>query len=99
MPIAYRNSLHLVDVRSRRKTFAVNTGEAVRSIYVAYNGWSGFVTANLPAPAPGMAWYRACDTDAWDEPNDNCTAAGNEDPLVDPTYAMHPRSLLVLVER
>ena len=34
-------------------------GDSLRSIYVAYNGWSGAITITLPAPSAGRAWYRA----------------------------------------
>jgi glycogen operon protein len=74
-------------------------GDSVASIYVAYNGWSGDVSATLPPPSPGKAWYRAGDTAAWDEPNGNFTEDGAEDAITDGTYTLHGRSVLVLVER
>jgi glycogen operon protein len=69
------------------------------SIYVAYNGWSGTVTATLPPPAPGKAWYRAGDTAAWDEGNGNFTDDGAEDMLPGAAYDVNPRSVLILIER
>jgi isoamylase len=74
-------------------------GDSVRSIYVAYNGWSGTVTAHLPAPAPGKAWYRAGDTAAWDEKRGNFTDDGGEELLTGSTYDVNGRSVLVLIER
>jgi isoamylase len=74
-------------------------GENVRSIYIAYNGWSGFVTATLPPPAPGKAWYRAGDTSAFDESNGNFRDVGSEELMTGSTYGLNPRSVLILVER
>lgn len=74
-------------------------GDSVHSIYVAYNGWQGRVTATLPAPAPGKRWYRVADTAAWMEPQGNAKEPGQEEPLDVATYDLHPRSVLLLIER
>jgi isoamylase len=74
-------------------------GESVRSIYIAYNGWSGNVTATLPAPAAGKAWFRAGDTSAFDEGSGNFREPGAEDLMAGSTYTLNPRSVLILVER
>jgi isoamylase len=74
-------------------------GDSAASIYVAYNGWSGFVTARLPTPRPGKKWYRVSDTAPWMEPDGNFTAPGAEHPLDGATYGMAGRSILLLIER
>lgn len=75
------------------------SGDPAASIYVAYNGWSGPVTATLPAPRPGKAWFRVGDTAAWMESRGNFTDPGQEDQLDGPTYELAGRSLLLLIER
>ncbi|HJZ88609.1 MAG TPA: isoamylase [Polyangia bacterium] len=74
-------------------------GDSVRSIYVAYNGWTGTVTATLPPPAPGRAWYRVSDTASWDEPSGNFRVPGAEDRMDGATYGVSPRSVVVLIEQ
>ena len=69
------------------------------SIYVAYNGWSGPVTATLPAPRPGKAWFRVGDTAGWMESRGNFTDPGQEDRLDGATYELAGRSILLLIER
>ena len=69
------------------------------SLYVAYNGWSGDITATLPPNLPGKQWFRVADTGAWMEMDDNCKAAGSEDALTGPTYGVHARSLVLLMEK
>ena len=75
------------------------SGDGAASIYVAYNGWSGEVVGTLPAPRPGMSWFRAGDTAAWMESRGNFTDPGQEDALDGPTYTLAGRSLLLLIER
>ncbi len=74
-------------------------GDSAASIYVAYNGWSGVVTADLPAPRPGKAWYRVADTAPWMEARGNFTDPGAEDLLTVTSYDLAGRSLLLLIER
>jgi glycogen operon protein len=74
-------------------------GDTATSVYVAYNGWSGEVTATLPANTTGHRWFRVADTDQWMEDQDNFEAPGAEEPLDHSTYKLHPRSLLVLIEK
>jgi isoamylase len=92
-----------LDDRSNRflawRLDAEEAGDDVRSIYVAYNGWPSTATAHLPAPAPGLAWYRVSDTAAWDEDNGNFRGEGDEDLLAGPTYDLTGRSVLILIER
>ena len=74
-------------------------GDSAASIYVAYNGWSGVVTAHLPTPRAGKAWYRVSDTAPWMESMGNFTDPGAEQLLNVTTYDMAGRSLLLLIER
>jgi glycogen operon protein len=74
-------------------------GDSAASIYVAYNGWSGVVTARLPTPRPGKSWYRVSDTAPWMEPDGNFTEPGAEHKLEGATYGMAGRSILLLIER
>jgi glycogen operon protein len=74
-------------------------GDSAASIYVAYNGWSGVVTAVLPAARPGKRWYRVGDTAPWMESRGNFTDPGAEDLLNVTTYDLAGRSLLLLIER
>jgi isoamylase len=74
-------------------------GDDAASIYVAYNGWSGEVTATLPAPRAGMSWYRVGDTAAWMESLGNFADPGDEELLDGATYGLAGRSLLLLIER
>ena len=69
------------------------------SIYVAYNGWSGPVTATLPAPRAGKSWFRVSDTGEWMESRGNATDPGQEDQLGGTSYELAGRSLLLLIER
>lgn len=74
-------------------------GDSAASIYVAYNGWSGEVTATLPGVASGRRWFRVADTAQWMEDQDNFESPGAEEPLDNSTYRLHPRSVLVLIEK
>ena len=74
-------------------------GESAASIYVAYNGWSGPVTATLPPNQPGMAWYRAVDTAAWNEASGNIATPGSEARMDSRRYGMHGRTVTDFVEK
>ncbi|HWU90767.1 MAG TPA: isoamylase [Kofleriaceae bacterium] len=74
-------------------------GDGAASIYVAYNGWSGVVTARLPTPRAGKSWYRVGDTAPWMESRGNFTDPGAEDLLTVTTYDLAAHSLLLLIER
>jgi glycogen operon protein len=74
-------------------------GDPAASVYVGYNSWLDTVNITLPKPLPGKAWLRAADTAAWMEPQGNFKDPGQEDALTTPAYAMHGRSLLLLIER
>jgi glycogen operon protein len=74
-------------------------GDPVSSVYVAYNGWSGDVTTRLPTNLPGKKWFRAADTAAWMEEQDNFENPGGEELMDGATYRLNPRSVLLLIER
>jgi isoamylase len=66
------------------------------SFYIAYNWSDTFVECTLPAPLNGMHWRRYADTAEWFEYAGNC----DSNPVVlDQSYSMHPRSVLVLFEQ
>ncbi len=74
-------------------------GDSAASIYVAYNGWSGEVTAMLPPNLPGKQWFRCADTDRWMEGQANFKPSGEEDLLTSEIYKVNPRSILLLIEK
>lgn len=74
-------------------------GDTAPSLYVAYNGWSGKVTATLPKNLPGKKWYRVLDTSARFESEDNIRAPGEETEARAATYEMAPRSAAVFIEK
>ncbi len=74
-------------------------GDTFQSIYVAYNGWSGSVTATLPGNVGGKRWYRVSDTASWMEGQGNFNVAGSEELMNITSYTLAPRSLLILIEK
>jgi isoamylase len=74
-------------------------GDSFQSIYVAYNGWSGDVTATLPTNLAGKRWYRVSDTAARMESHDNFNAPGSEEQMDNTPYKLTGRSLLILLEK
>lgn len=74
-------------------------GDSAASIYIAYNGWSGPVTATLPWNLAGKKWYRSADTSAWMESQDNFKAPGQEEYMSGKTYTLNGRSILILIEK
>jgi isoamylase len=73
-------------------------GDSVQSLYIAYNGWRGSVTATLPRNLSGKRWLRVCDTADWMENQDNFKSPGQEDLLTAQDYTLAGRSVLILVE-
>jgi glycogen operon protein len=53
-------------------------GDTASALYVAYNGWSGAVTFNLPWPGTGKSWYRVTDTCPWAEGASQVASPGAE---------------------
>ncbi len=74
-------------------------GDSVRSIFVAYNGWTDGIVVALPPTAPGHAWYLVSDTHPWLEGENNFFTDLATPLLDEPTYLLGRRSLLILVER
>ena len=73
--------------------------DALRSIYVAWNRGDQAVRTEAPVPSDGQWWYRAVDTAAWLEGEDNAHEEGEEEALPGRIYDLAPRSLIVLVEK
>jgi isoamylase len=93
---------YMNDVNNHFLAFRIDgqpAGDSAASIYVAYNGWSGTVTARLPTPRPGKSWYRVGDTAPWMESRGNFTDPGAEDLLTVTTYDLAGHTLLLLLER
>lgn len=75
-------------------------GDPARSIYVAYNGWTDVVTAALPPPLPGNAWYQVADTSAAALATfGGIHAPGAETQIDGPSYSVAGRSVVALIER
>ncbi len=74
-------------------------GDPADGLLVAYNLNNAAVTVTLPSPRPGRRWHRVADTAAWLEPEGNAHEAGSEPALTGPSYGMHGRSLLLLIEK
>jgi glycogen operon protein len=69
-------------------------GEAVRSIYVAWNGGDTSAQAMLPAAGSGTAWYVVGDS-----ASGRLAASGQETALGGKSIAAAARSVVILVER
>lgn len=78
---------------------ATEAGESTRSILVAYNFGENFIIMNLPSLADGHRWYRVADTASWFESGNNIKSQGQEDFLNDRTYGIHPKSIVLLIEK
>lgn len=78
---------------------ATEAGESTRSILVAYNFGENFITMNLPSAVDGHRWYRVADTASWFESENNIKSQGQEDSLNERTYGIHPKSILLLIEK
>ena len=69
-------------------------GDIARSVYVAWNGWTGAITATLPSAAGGKAWWVVGDS-----ASGKLASPGQEPPLGAATLPVAARSVAVLVER
>jgi isoamylase len=74
-------------------------GDPAASIYVAYNGWIDVVTATLPPPLPGKAWYQVADTSAAALSFGGVHAPGAEVRLSGQAYGVAAHSVLLLIEQ
>ncbi len=71
-------------------------GDDAATLFFAYNGWSGAVTATLPEPPAGLSWHRAVDTGP--------QGAGfgfveSDGPAVQGSYSVEARTLVALIAR
>jgi glycogen operon protein len=69
-------------------------GDSVRSIYVAYNGWSGDLPATIPAPGSATSWWVVGDS-----ASGSFAAPGAETALGAMSITVGARSIAVLIER
>ncbi|MBU8898289.1 isoamylase [Corallococcus sp. M34] len=98
------NSTYFDDPSNHAIAFRVDatefTGETVKAIYVAYNGWSGNVTFTLPWPGTGNSWYRVTDTCPWNEGANQVHLTPTSTDKIggeNTTYDVCGRGLIVLV--
>jgi isoamylase len=70
------------------------SGDPVRSIYIAWNGWTGDLPVTLPATATGKAWWVSGDS-----ASGNLAPPGMESALGGVSVTVKARSVAVLVER
>jgi isoamylase len=69
-------------------------GDTVRSIYIAWNGWTASITATIPAPGTGYAWWVSGDS-----ASGSFAIPGQETALGTTTWPVAARAVGVLVER
>jgi glycogen operon protein len=74
-------------------------GGPANSVYVAYNGWTDPVVANLPAPLAGKSWYVVADTSASAQAWGNIYPGGGETLLPGQQYTVQGRSVALLIEK
>jgi isoamylase len=68
--------------------------DSARSIYIAWNGWTGAITAAIPAPIGTTSWYVVGDS-----ASGSFAAPGAETPLGASTINVAARSIAVLLEK
>jgi glycogen operon protein len=69
-------------------------GDTVRSIYIAWNGWTGEIAATIPAAASGKSWWQVGDS-----AGGSLALPGQETALGAATLQVAARSVAMLVER
>jgi isoamylase len=69
-------------------------GDTARSLYIAWNGWTGSITATIPAAGGGKSWWVAGDS-----ASGQLAAPGQETALTGSTVPVAAQSVAVLVER
>ncbi len=76
-------------------------GDTASALYVAYNGWSGAVTFNLPWPGTGKSWYRVTDTCPWAEGPSQVALPGGEALIGGEgySYGLCARGVLLLIAK
>ena len=70
-----------------------------QTLYVAYNRSPQGVRITLPAPPSGLAWYRAADTAAWMEAQNNFHAPGAEYRMNQSLYDLGGRAVAIFIAR
>ncbi len=94
---AAASASYMADTNNHFLAFRLDGTEAsdpARSIYVAYNGWSGDLPATLPAAGASTAWYVSGDS-----ASGAFAAPGAETALGGTSVTVKARSVAVLVER
>ncbi|HUJ57450.1 MAG TPA: isoamylase [Kofleriaceae bacterium] len=66
---------------------------------VAYNRGAAKLTITLPPAPAGLSWWRAANTAAFLEPQDNFVPPGQEQQVTTPTYDLDARALVLLIAR
>jgi isoamylase len=74
-------------------------GDPASAIYVAWNGWSDFVTFALPSAGAGKRWYRVVDTCPWSEGPNQVRSPGNEDLIDGPGVGVCARGVVLLIAK
>jgi glycogen operon protein len=69
-------------------------GDTARSLYVAYNGWTGDIVTTVPAPGASTKWWVSGDS-----ASGALAAPGAEQALTGTSVTVKARSVAVLVER
>jgi isoamylase len=69
------------------------------SVYVAYNGWVDAISAAIPPPRSGSAWFVVADTSAAAQAWGNIHPASQEVALGGGQYRVNARSVIALIER
>jgi isoamylase len=87
-------NIHFLAFRVANQAFLSTTG--VASIYVAYNRSDHDDSIVLPENLAGRRWFRMVDTAGWMEALGNFE---NGTTMLERSYIMHERSVLILIEK
>jgi isoamylase len=69
-------------------------GDTVRSLWIAWNGWTSAISAPVPAAGAGTSWWVVGDS-----ASGSLSAPGAETALTTSTVSVAPRSVAVFLER
>ena len=70
-----------------------------QTLYLAYNRSAQPIRITLPPPPGGLAWYRAGDTSAWMEAQNNFHLPGDEYRMAQTQYDLGARALAIFLAR
>ncbi|HEX5063144.1 MAG TPA: hypothetical protein VFV99_27400, partial [Kofleriaceae bacterium] len=70
-----------------------------QTLYIVYNHSAQVVRVTLPAPPSGLAWYRAGDTSAFMEAQNNFHAPGEEYRMNQSLYDLGARAVAIFVAK